>query len=105
MKNILLLCSIVFFASCSAVLLTILLPKIGIMAYLITLIYGVAAGLLNGVIYTKVKIPSFIATLGAMSVWQSVAFVLSKGAPLQIKAHEWGYISWVKIHFGVLAWG
>jgi ribose transport system permease protein len=90
-------------ASCSAVLLTVLLPKVGIMAYLITLIYGAAAGLINGVIFTKVKIPSFIATLGAMSVWQSVAFVLSKGAPLQIKVHEWGYISWVKIKLGVFS--
>jgi ribose/xylose/arabinose/galactoside ABC-type transport system permease subunit len=90
-------------ASCSAVLLTVLLPKVGIMAYLITLIYGMTAGFINGVIYTKVKIPSFIATLGAMSVWQSVAYVLSKGAPLQIKVPEWGYIAWVKIKFGVFS--
>lgn len=89
--------------SCGAVIMALTLPVIGNWAYVASLLYGVLAGLINGVLYTKVKVPSFIATLGAMSVWQSAAYLLSKGAPLQITPKQWGYIGWAKIKFGVFS--
>ncbi len=40
---------------------------------------GLVAGLFNGLIITKVRIPPFIATLGTMSILRGVAFVYSGG--------------------------
>jgi len=88
--------------SCSAVIFALLIPQIGNWAYLVALVYGIIAGLLNGFIHVKFKIPSLILTLGTMGIWQSVAYVLSGGAPIQIKLSYWSNFAWVKIRFGVL---
>ncbi|MGA2547662.1 MAG: ABC transporter permease [Rectinemataceae bacterium] len=89
--------------SCAAVILAVLFPLIGSWAYLFALLYGALAGLINGVVFTRVRLPSFIATLGAMSVWQSVAYLMSGGAPLQISVKNWHFIGWASIKFGVLS--
>lgn len=88
--------------SCSAVIFAILLPQHGYMAYIVAIVFGIIAGFLNGIIFTKVKIPSFIATLGTMSVWQSLAYIISDGAPLQIKIKHWGFLEWAKIKVGIV---
>jgi ribose transport system permease protein len=85
--------------SASAVILAVLLPTYGFTAYIAAIVFGVFAGFINGVLYTKLKIPSFISTLGTMSVWQSVAYIISKGAPIQIQVRNWKFINWGKISF------
>jgi ribose/xylose/arabinose/galactoside ABC-type transport system permease subunit len=40
-------------------------------------------------LYARIKIPSFIATLGTMNLWQSMAWVVSCGAPVQVVAKYW----------------
>lgn len=87
--------------SCSAVILAVLLPKVGGLGYLASILFGIVAGLINGIVFTKMKIPSFIVTLGALSVWQSVAYLISKGAPVLIAPKEWNHIGWTRIQFGV----
>jgi len=89
--------------SCSAVIIALLIPRIGNLAYLVAVVFGIAAGVINGIVFTKVKIPSFIVTLGAMSVWQSAAYVISNGAPLLIPPKAWDHIAWTKIKFGVFS--
>jgi len=42
---------------------------------------GVAIGLLNGIITTKIGIPSFITTLGTMMAFRGVVLLLSAGFP------------------------
>ena len=88
--------------SCSAVILVVLLPKIGYAAYFVSLVFGMFAGWLNGFIHVKAKIPSFIVTLGAMSVWQSVAYLLCS-APILIKPQYWPTVAWARIKFGVIS--
>ena len=88
--------------SCSVVLLTVLLQKIGPWAYLLVILYGVFAGYLNGFLYTRIKVPSFIVTLSTMSIWQSSAYLLSGGAPLPMPSKIWPLINWGKISFGFI---
>jgi ribose/xylose/arabinose/galactoside ABC-type transport system permease subunit len=38
-----------------------------------------------------------------MSVWQSVAYLISGGAPLQINIKNWGFVHWADVKFGVLS--
>ena len=54
------------------------------MAFLIALVAGCAIGLLNGILITKAKIPAFIATLGTMKIFRSVAYAISGGQSISV---------------------
>jgi ribose transport system permease protein len=54
-------------------------PVAGLLA---GLVLGFAAGALNGVLITLLKLPPFIATLGTMSVYQGLAYVTTNGTPV-----------------------
>ena len=51
-----------------------------ILAIACCLAVGMLSGFLLGVIHVKLKVPSFIASLGFMSVWTSVAYLISNRA-------------------------
>ena len=57
------------------------------------LLVGMCSGLLMGVVHVKLKVPSFIASLGFMSVWTSAAYLISNKAeaiPRLMKGtYEW----------------
>jgi ribose transport system permease protein len=84
-------------ASCAAVMLTVLLKLIGPWAYPVVILYGVLAGILNGVLHTRLSVPSFIATLSTSAIWQSFAYLLSGGQPLTMLPDVWPYVNWSKI--------
>lgn len=88
--------------SVSAILLAMLIPDYGYWAYLIAIAFGILAGFLNGILYTKLKIPSFISTLGTMSVFQSFAYIISDGEPIQIEVKDWKFISFEKFDIGII---
>lgn len=88
--------------SCSVVLFTVLLQIIGYWSYPAVILFGVFAGLLNGFVYTKMKVPSFIVTLCAASIWQSAAYLLSGGIPLSMPSKILGFVRWGKINFSFL---
>jgi ribose transport system permease protein len=46
-------------------------------ALLAALAFGVAAGLLNGLLITRAKISFLVVTLGAMSIWSSFALIVN----------------------------
>lgn len=72
-----------------------------IVAVLVTVAFGMFAGFLLGVVHVKLKVPSFIASLGFMSVWQSVAYLVSS-APISVPKAMWGAVNWFKVSFGVV---
>jgi ribose transport system permease protein len=51
-------------------------------ALLAGLALGFAAGMINGLLITRLKLPPFIATLGTMSVYQGLAYVVTDGQPV-----------------------
>jgi len=61
------------------------LVKFGLFGFLITLFMAGVMGLLNGFIFTKLRIPSFVATLGTGGIYTSLTFLLSR-APLAAPA-------------------
>ena len=73
----------------------------GLAALAISLLFGLASGLALGLIHVKLKVPSFIASLGFMSVWQSVALLITQG-PESLKKSLWPATDWYKISFGVV---
>lgn len=72
-----------------------------VLAVLVTIAFGLGSGLLLGWIHVKFKIPSFIASLGFMSIWKSVALLL-KETPISIPKALWGGVEWAKMSIGVV---
>lgn len=72
-----------------------------LLAFMLSMGFGLCAGFMLGVIHVKLKVPSFIASLGFMSVWQSTALLISE-APIAVPKAMWGAIDWFKVSFGVV---
>jgi len=66
--------------SASAVLLSSTTAGLWVLPIAVGL--GAACGLLNGVIFTYGRVPSFIVTLGALSVFQGIGLKLINGSPV-----------------------
>jgi len=71
-----------------------------ILALLAALGFGAIAGLLLGTIHVKFKVPSFIASLGFMSIWQSTALLIRE-APEAVTRPLWAGVDWYRVSFGV----
>jgi ribose transport system permease protein len=51
-----------------SVIFMLTIGQIGPWAYLLVILVGTASGFINGVIVSKLRIPSFIATLGTQGI-------------------------------------
>jgi len=49
------------------------------LAILVCLLVGLAAGMINGLIVTKIGVPSIVATIGTMFLWRGLVNLLSQG--------------------------
>lgn len=65
--------------SLSAVVGGIAMGKNDVAGFIVTLAVGLGLGVLNGVIVAKAKIPSFMVTLGMMSVYSGIANIIVHG--------------------------
>lgn len=75
---------------------------LGILAALCCLVFGCLSGLALGIIHVKLKVPSFIASVGFMSVWQSTALLITQN-PESIPKALWPIVNWYKATiFGVV---
>ncbi len=54
---------------------------------------GTACGLLNGAAITALRIPPFIATLGALGVYRGLALILTNGVPVVDLARGFGALA------------
>ena len=66
-----------------SVVFTVLVKPIGYWVYPICILIGIFFGFLNGFLLTRVKIPSFIATLGTGGILTSLALLVS-GTPVNV---------------------
>jgi fructose transport system permease protein len=55
----------------------------GVLALLIGLIVGLAAGALNGFLVTRLRLPPFIVTLGTLNVFVALTLLYSNGATIR----------------------
>ena len=72
-----------------------------VVALLAVVAFGLFSGLLLGFVHVKLKVPSFIASLGFMSLWQSVAFLITP-RPVSVAKTLRVSLEWVRISFGVV---
>lgn len=57
---------------------------IGVWAFIPAAILGLICGRVNGILFAKGKVPSFIATMGAMTAYRGIVLYFTKGAPVEI---------------------
>ena len=68
----------------SAIIFILSIEKFGVfVAILFALAYGLAIGSLNGFLVSKIKINSFIVTLGTMMISMGIALTITKGVTIQ----------------------
>lgn len=72
------------------------------LAMLIVLGFGVAVGVVNGVLVNKIGISPLIATLGTLSVTGGLALTLSRGVTIPMSNLDAGFLS--EFAFGRVSW-
>lgn len=89
-------------ATCSlaSVLFVRFASLFGLWAYALVLGFGFLSGLVVGLLQAKLKVPSFIASLGMMSIWESLALVCSNSGTIQLSPKQWYTIDWMSIRIG-----
>jgi ribose transport system permease protein len=83
-------------ASMASCILAVFLPTLGLAAIPLALAGGVAAGALGALISTRLRIPTFIATLAISGVVLSAGFWVSSAQSIAISAESRdAYLFWV----------
>lgn len=72
------------------------------LAIVIGLVVAVGAGLLNGLAVVLLGVPSFIVTLGSLSVFRGLALLISDGAPISLSSEQAGVAEFTLIGQGRL---
>ena len=80
----------------------------GILALLIGVALATGAGLLNGLLVTRINLPPFIVTLGTLSIFTAIALLYSGGSSIQADRLP-GTLNFLGEGFGIgqfrLTWG
>lgn len=73
--------SVASIVSLSGVLTAILISdfQLGYLALVLGVLAGTGVGLINGVVFAKGKIPSFLVTLGTLSIFNGIALLITGG--------------------------
>ncbi len=53
------------------------------------IVIGLICGLLNGVLITKLKLQPFIVTLGSMSAFRGISYVMNNGQPYNVPGYKY----------------
>jgi ribose/xylose/arabinose/galactoside ABC-type transport system permease subunit len=56
---------------------------------LVGIVTGLVCGLLNGVLITKLELPPFIVTLGTMSAFRGISYVMNSGQPYNVPSYKY----------------
>ena len=94
-------------ASATCVLTGTFITKTGDWMILYMLIFGVLLGALNGSLVAILKLPSFIVTLCAQSVWRALAIIVSGGKSNTIPIKQRYMVNWATekfLNFDVVVW-
>jgi ribose/xylose/arabinose/galactoside ABC-type transport system permease subunit len=86
--------------SLACVMTGLWMPRLGYGIVPVVLLFGLLAGLLNGLILVRFRIPSFIITLCTMSVWNCLALVLSNGRSKAMPPELTKRLAFASLSFG-----
>jgi ribose/xylose/arabinose/galactoside ABC-type transport system permease subunit len=81
-------------ASCTCVLTGLYVAKVGNIILLLMLVAGILMGLLNGLLVTKLKLPSFIVTLCTTNFWSYIALTQAPNGSQIIPMKQRDIVNW-----------
>lgn len=84
------------------VVFVLALNSLGFWAYLIIISMGFLFGIANGLVFTKLKIPSFIGTFGASGVFASLALIVSGGRPIGLRPQFFSLLNPLSLELGII---
>ena len=90
--------SIAALASLSTVFFAMWLPDLGGMTLPAVVLVAGLIGALQGIAHVVLRIPSFIVTLGGMSIFSAIALVISDAGPIRIVDREAN--AWLTMYVG-----
>jgi ribose transport system permease protein len=90
--------SIAALASLSTVLFAMWLPDLGSLTTPAVVVAAGAIGAVQGVAHVVLRIPSFIVTLGGMSIFSAVALVISDAGPIRVVDRD--ATKWLTMYVG-----
>jgi ribose/xylose/arabinose/galactoside ABC-type transport system permease subunit len=88
--------------SAACVIYGTLFPILGNWSILAAVLFGFVAGGVNGLLFTWLRIPSFIVTLSTLSLWKSVALLLVGGGAKGIPMKLWKGLAWADLSLGIV---
>jgi ribose/xylose/arabinose/galactoside ABC-type transport system permease subunit len=88
--------------SASCVIYGLTFPVLGNWSVLAALGFGFVAGSLNGLVFTWLKIPSFMVTLAAAALWKSMALIMVGGGAKGIPLELWKGLRWSDVSLGII---
>jgi len=60
-----------------------------VLGTIVGIVTGITCGTLNGLLVTKLKLPPFIVTLGTMSTFRGISYVMNAGKPYNIPHYKY----------------
>ena len=94
-------------ASATCVITGTYITKTGHWMILYMLAFGVLIGLINGTLVSRLKLPSFIVTLCAQSVYRALAIIISNGCSNTIPIKQRYIVNWATekfLKFPIILW-
>jgi len=86
--------------SLDTILFIILINALGFWAYPIIIIIGITLGFFNGIVLMRLKIPSFIVTLGSSGIFMSLALIFSGAGPIGLVPKQLHTLSFLTARLG-----
>jgi ribose transport system permease protein len=71
-------------ATVAGIVTAMLVPQLGVAAVMAGVLAGAILGAVNGVVHVGLRIPSFLGTLGMMTLLNGVALMLTNGSPIPV---------------------
>ncbi len=68
------------------------LPVVVLLSLIVGLLVGFIPGLVNGLVIARLRVPSFIVTLGMYGIARGAGFILSGGQPVSVQTNGIGQI-------------
>ncbi len=92
----------------TGVVAAVLVGDYGVFALLIAVLVGMVAGAINGLVFTKLKVPSFLVTLGTLSIMGGLALIVTDGSSITFRSETVRNIAtgeWIPGVPNLVMWG
>jgi ribose transport system permease protein/putative xylitol transport system permease protein len=92
----------------TGVVTAVLIPDFGVLALPIAVVVGMMAGAFNGLVFTKLKVPSFLVTLGTLSIMGGLSLIVTDGSSITFRndmVRDIATGEWIPFVPNLVLWG